>query len=83
MVYLLHFSTPYHHARHYLGTAEDLDNRLDEHRRGRGARLLTVVAQAGITFELVRTWPGGRDVERRLKRWHSGVRLCPICRNTR
>jgi hypothetical protein len=30
-VYLLHFDRPYRHARHYLGWAEDLDNRLAEH----------------------------------------------------
>jgi hypothetical protein len=37
-VYLLHFDTPYRHARHYLEYAADLDVRLAQHRAGRGAR---------------------------------------------
>lgn len=79
MVYLLHFDTPYHHARHYLGSTDDLNARLDAHRQGHGARLLAVVKAAGISWQLVRTWEGGRDLERRLKRQHHGPRLCPIC----
>ncbi|MGH8609408.1 MAG: hypothetical protein ACREX9_18945 [Gammaproteobacteria bacterium] len=39
IIYLLHFSTSYRHARHYLGSNEDLVRRLEEHRKGRGARL--------------------------------------------
>lgn len=38
-VYLIHFDTPYRHARHYLGQA--------------------------------------------LKNWHSGVKLCPLCKQER
>ena len=40
VVYLVHFSEPYRHARHYTGWTVDLDARLAEHRAGRGARLL-------------------------------------------
>jgi predicted GIY-YIG superfamily endonuclease len=80
MVYLLHFARPYRHARHYLGYAEDLEQRLARHRAGSGARLLAVIAAAGIDWRLVRTWSGTRTLERRLKGRHSGVRLCPICR---
>lgn len=65
--YLLHFSEPYKHARHYSGTAADLPARLAEHEAGRGSRLLQVVKAAGITWTLVRTWPGGRARERQLK----------------
>jgi predicted GIY-YIG superfamily endonuclease len=79
--YLLHFSPKgYHHARHYLGWAANIDARVAEHMAGRGSRLCAVVVAAGVTLELVRTWPGGRDRERALKRRHSGVRLCPICK---
>jgi hypothetical protein len=79
-VYLLCFERPYHHARHYLGFAEALEARLAAHRAGRGARLLEVIAAAGIGWRLARTWPGGdRALERRLKRWHNGPRLCPAC----
>ena len=79
-VYLLHFAHPYRHARHYLGYAQNLERRLACHRAGTGARLLVVISEAGIDWRLARTWPGSRTLERRLKGWHSGVRLCPICR---
>ena len=77
-VYLLHFNTPYKHARHYLGSAEDLDARLTAHRSGRGARLMQVISKAGIHFELARTWPGGRKEERQLKKQKNSPRMCPI-----
>jgi predicted GIY-YIG superfamily endonuclease len=79
-VYLLHFSHPYRHARHYLGSTRNLTQRLQEHEQGQGARLLAVVRQAGITWTLARTWDGGRERERQLKKQLSGSRLCPVCR---
>ena len=39
-IYLLHFSTPYRHAKYYIGWTKDLEARLQEHRAGRGARLI-------------------------------------------
>ncbi|MGD9101432.1 MAG: endonuclease [Anaerolineae bacterium] len=86
-VYLLHFDRPYAHAKHYLGYAADLDARLAQHASGNcvvslpngGARLLQVVAEAGIGWTLARTWLGGRELERRLKRQKNSPRLCPIC----
>lgn len=81
--YLLHFSEPYKHAQHYLGYARDLDRRLAAHRAGHGARLLEVIDQAGITWELARTWDGDRRLERRLKNRHDARQLCPICRALR
>jgi hypothetical protein len=79
-VYLLHFERPYKHARHYLGhTRGPVGKRLTEHRKGRGARLLAVVTEAGISFELARTWEGGRDRERQLKRQGGASRCCPLC----
>lgn len=82
MVYLLHFSAPIsdkHTCQHYLGFAHDLDARLAEHAAGRGARLTQVALERGITWECVRTWPGDRSAERRLKHRKSSPRLCPIC----
>jgi hypothetical protein len=80
-VYLLHFRRPYRHARHYLGfCAGDVAIRVAAHQAGQGARLLAAVAQAGIGVDLVRTWPGDRSFERRLKRRHNSPRLCPVCR---
>lgn len=79
VVYLLHFSEPYKHARHYRGSTDNLKRRLREHGTERGARLLVVVAGAGITWELARVWPGGRDRERQLKREGGAARQCPMC----
>jgi len=79
MVYLLHFDTPYKHARHYLGSSDDVAERIERHRQGRGARLMEVIAQAGIGFQLARTWDGGRTEERKLKNQKNSPRLCPIC----
>jgi len=78
-VYLLHFDTPLAHARHYLGSTDDLEARLACHRQGNGARLMEVVAQQGISWRLARTWPGSRKQERELKRYKASPRLCPIC----
>ena len=80
-VYLLHFEHRHHHAGHYLGSTDNLQRRLAQHRAGRGARLIEVITAAGIGFELARTWEGDRTLERRLKRRKEGPRLCPICRS--
>jgi predicted GIY-YIG superfamily endonuclease len=80
-VYLIHFDTPYKHAQHYLGYADNIEKRLQQHRTGAGAKLMGVVYRAGITWRLVRVWEGGdRELERRLKHWHGGTKLCPMCR---
>ena len=81
--YLVHFSEPYRHARHYTGWTADLEARLAEHQAGRGARLLQVIAQAGIGWTLARTWEGSRARERQLKRQGGASRRCPICRAER
>src|SRR5689334_19796208 len=82
IVYLLHFDQPFKHARHYLGSAVKLDDRLEEHRRGTGSRLMAVVAAAGISWRLARTWRGGRQLERQLKNHGGATRMCPICTPT-
>ena len=79
MVYLIHFSRKLHHAGHYLGYASNLDNRIERHRSGDGAKLLRAVQEAGIDWEVVRTWEGDRTLERRLKRQKNAGKLCPIC----
>jgi predicted GIY-YIG superfamily endonuclease len=79
VVYLLHFSAPLAHARHYIGTARDLAARLERHHKGSGARLTAVLNEKGIDYTLVRTWNGGRKLERQLKRQNNAARMCPIC----
>jgi predicted GIY-YIG superfamily endonuclease len=77
--YLIHFDRRYQHAGHYLGWTPDLEARLEAHRTGRGARLMEVVTDAGITWHVSRTWPGGRSLERALKGRKEAPRLCPDC----
>jgi len=79
-VYLTHFDRPYRHAGHYLGWTSDLDSRLAAHRNGTGARLMEVIKEAGIGFQLVRTWKGTRKLERQLKNRGGHARVCPVCR---
>jgi predicted GIY-YIG superfamily endonuclease len=83
-VYLVCYATtPYHHAKHYLGSTCSLDARLHQHEQGRGARLLEVIHDAGISWHLVRLWECSsyeemRALERKLKKQHSPI-LCPEC----
>src|ERR671932_347148 len=79
-VYLLHFTQRYKHAGRYLGSSTNLTRRLQAHAKGQGARLLAVVHAAGITWTLARTWEGGKQRERQLKRRGGASRRCPICK---
>lgn len=79
-VYLIHFDRPFGHARHYCGWALDLESRLARHRAGTGARLIEVIQDAGITWQVARTWEGvDRNFERALKRQGGASRRCPLC----
>jgi hypothetical protein len=89
-VYLIHFeqpigdlSNPRGQAQHYLGFTDDLEARLEAHRSGNGSAIMAAVSERGIGWQLVRTWEGGRELERRLKRRHASPGLCPICRRER
>lgn len=83
MVYLIHFTNKYHHSQHYIGyttSARTLNQRIEHHRAGSGARLMQVVTTAGINWDVVRTWEDGdKNFERRLKNCKHSSRLCPIC----
>lgn len=79
-VYLIHFEERLWHAGHYLGYSANLAERIQAHRASRGARLMEVVNELGIRWQVVRVWPeGGYELERALKARHNGPRLCPVC----
>jgi predicted GIY-YIG superfamily endonuclease len=79
-VYLLHFSRPFRHAKHYLGSAVDVRERVAAHRSNQcDVKLLNAAKSVGITFTIARTWAGDRKRERRMK-GRGLSRLCPICR---
>lgn len=80
-VYLIHFRTRYKHAGHYIGWTSDLESRLLEHKGGTGARLMEVIKEAGIDWEVARVWYDvDRKFERKLKRQGGASRTCPICK---
>ncbi len=62
-IYLLHFDEPLSHAKHYLGWA----------------RIMEVLKERGIGFQLSRTWEGTRHDERKLKKGKNSPKLCPLC----
>ena len=79
-VYLIHFERRYYHAGHYLGYSADVAARLRLHRNNEGARLLQVVNQVGIDWQVVRVWAmGDYALEQALKARRNGSRLCPVC----
>jgi hypothetical protein len=79
-VYLLHFSRPYKHCRHYIGFSEQpVDVRFAQHLNGHGSALTAAAREAGIEFTIARTWNADQSVEFILKSWASAKSLCPIC----
>lgn len=79
-VYIIHFERPFKHARHYVGFAKHVQARIDHHRNGTGARLMSVIREAGISWIVSRIWKrGDRTFERRIKNRKSTPRLCPVC----
>lgn len=86
VVYLLHFDrpiSPNHTCQHYIGWCWHLGSRIDQHLKGRGARLTQVAHERGIAFEIAATWPGSKSFERKLKNRKDARSLCPICRAAR
>ena len=81
MVYLIHFTKKLHHAGHYLGYTTDFESRIERHRSGQGARLLQVLNQQGIAWDVVRIWPDGTSEFESILKKHlkHTPRLCPIC----
>jgi hypothetical protein len=82
MIYIIHFETPYFHARHYVGYCKDgnLESRLARHRAGLGSRLMLAIELAGIDYTIAVTHTGDRTFERKLKRAKNTPRFCPLCR---
>lgn len=81
MVYLIHFSEKFKHARHYIGfTDGKLDQRMEHHRKGTGSSLMKAVTNAGIEWSVARIWESGnRNFERKLKNRKESKCLCPVC----
>lgn len=81
-LYLLHFDKIVSDtAQHYLGfTMRTPEERLVDHRTGRGAKLTRYAAQCNVKMEIVWTVLGTRADERRLKNRSNHRSICPLCR---
>ncbi len=81
MVYLIHFDQPLKHAQHYIGFVEsDLDQRIEKHKNGTGAKIMKAVNEAGIPWQVVKVWKDGdRTFERKLKNRKNSKCMCPLC----
>lgn len=80
VVYLIHFNTPFKHAKHYVGWTTDLEARLADHRAGSGSALMAAVNDAGIGWSVVATWQKvDRFFERKMHRLHGVGKYCPAC----
>lgn len=85
-VYLLHFTKPLAHARHYCGYTPGLvADRLKLHEAGQGANICKHAVLNGAELRLARTWnfntwQEAREFERKLKRTHHLGRYCPLCK---
>ena len=66
-IYLLHFDQKIGRSQHYLGWTRNLDQRLEDHRAGRGGKTTARFRAAGIGFKLAAQWSGSPDDEKRLK----------------
>lgn len=81
-IYLLHFDKPFGHAKHYIGwTDRNVEDRIAEHDRGHGARLLRLARAAGVNFKVARLWHDvTRTDERKIKKQGGASRRCPMCK---
>lgn len=74
MIYILEFNQPLgtarHQARFYIGYCEEnrLSERLAEHQTGKGAAITRAANKRGISYQVICTLPGERNLERQLKR---------------
>src|SRR5438067_9641399 len=65
-VYLIHLHTPYKHAKHYLGFSENVQGRVQHHRR----TLYGGDHKRRYFLACVAYWDGGRELEAALKTWN-------------
>lgn len=64
---------------HYIGWSSDVEQRVADHRRGRGAAITRALVARGMEFEVTAVAAGSRWYERWLKNRGSAKRVCPKC----
>ena len=83
-LYILHFAEPLAHAQHYIGIAKNSDQRLKNHKAGRGAKLVHAVHKAGIEItkhelQVFDSYTEAKTIEKRLKNIGRRFKYCPAC----
>lgn len=81
-VYLVHIFGHVGKCSHYIGSTNNLDRRLREHRRKRkrgGSPLLREANKRGVLWTVAETWNAPRSFEFTLKKQKNARRFCPIC----
>ena len=79
-VYLIHFHEKLCHAQHYIGFTTNLTERIKCHKNGNGSRLMEVIGELELPWEVARTWEQTpKAMERELKNYKNAKMLCPIC----
>lgn len=81
-VYIIHFDRAFHHARHYVGWAQDnnVEERMLKHMNGQGSSLLRAVNGENIPWLIARVWHNAdRNFERWLKNQKRTAMFCPHC----
>lgn len=86
VVYLLHFSEPYKHARHFIGAAPSLTHVLDviyEPAKFSRSPLLIAAHAAGVRFQIANLIEGDARWRARLRARKDAPAICSICREAR
>lgn len=81
-IYLIHFSKPLKHAQHYIGFTNngDVFKRIEDHRKGIGAKICRAAVAEGIQLQLARVWYNvSRKTELKLKKFNGAKKFCPMC----
>ncbi len=82
VLYLLHIAPPFKGAMHYLGItkASTIGRRLDDHARGKGARLTRLALESGSILTLARLWHSATHQDEKRVKWNGHFsKLCPLC----
>lgn len=62
-------------ARYYVGWALSVADRLEQHRKGRGAKMLRAANEREIPYDVILVLPGTRGLEHEIKQMHSITRF--------
>ncbi len=81
--YLIHLDDPLANgSQHYIGYARDrqhLEERIQKHLAGIGARYLKVAHRQKVSYRVVRIWRSATSADEKRLKQLGGKNLCPHC----